>query len=149
MGLIIIVVVIGGAAAYIVPRLMGGDLGLSDGRTMGKVSDSTRISHIKQLQTAVEIYFVEYGDYPSTNNMWVDIMETTEPCVSLMRADLLQECFSDPGEEHQYRYRSSGTTYALQATLQESGAFCNLNAQGDCVRTVTESTGARVPEGLE
>ena len=105
----------------------------------GVAFDAVRISHLKQYQTALELYYTEWETYPSTNGTDVVIGPDTEPCATLVPAGYLDTCLSDPAGETQYRYHSDGSTYALDAVLEsDDSPYCTENADGDCVRSVTE-----------
>ena len=54
---------------------------------LGAARDTQRISHLKQYQTGLELYFTEMGGYPSTAGERVDVVPDGEPCVTLITFD--------------------------------------------------------------
>ena len=49
-------------------NMMGGFIGTALGNAKAKSRDARRISDIKQVQTALEIYYMDYNKYPAVSN---------------------------------------------------------------------------------
>ena len=114
---------------------------------LGAAQDTQRISHLKQYQTGLELYFIETGEYPSTAGERVDVVPNGEPCVTLVTFGYLQTCLTDPSGGVPYWYRSNGSTFAIEAILQNhESPFCEADAYGNCVRSLTDGMGTYIFE---
>lgn len=83
-----------------------------------KARDSKRKQDLNTIQSALEIYFVEYGRYP------------TAPLVSgtgdgEIPKKFLSSIPTDPGANVAYIYESDGTTFEIAATLEIDGKLEN------------------------
>lgn len=59
--LLVVIAIIGLLASIVLVSMQG---------VRGKARDSRRMQELKQLQTAVELYYDKYESYPSTGNQW-------------------------------------------------------------------------------
>lgn len=87
--------------------------------------DARRISDLRQVQTALELYYNKSGAYPSATT-WVDL--TT----ALTGAGIgVAKVPNDPISGRNYLYGTNGTGYVLGADLEDANnsAFQN-SAQG-------------------
>ncbi len=92
--------------------------------------DQNRLSDLKQVQTALEIYFTENNQYPVAKEGVVlggsqaQCIDSEEGFVRSGCENSLNKLPSDPGE-YNYIYRSeNGETYTIQARLEgQTGGF--------------------------
>lgn len=157
ISLLLGIAVIALIAVFILPRTLGvpegfdvpgliqvNELGLpskdtANAITGGRAYDAVRISHLKQFQVALELYFVEWGLYPATGGVYVDIVPNGQPCLTLMVGGYLKTCLTDPSGEAVYRFKSDGETFSIEAVLEQKDSdFCEKDANGECIHTVTE-----------
>jgi len=107
------------------------------GSSRVKARNATRVSTIKNLQTAVEMYYDSVGSYPSTNGLTYfsyGVENSTCWGGGLVKAvyipgvvpDYISQLPQDPNPTTcgtGYIYRSNGTDYKIQAH----------NPEGDCM----------------
>lgn len=97
------------------------------GQARVKARDSKRLSDLKQLQTALELYYTDTNAYPSSGT--ITLGDSTHKC--LASAGFIQTCTtgttymgqvpSDPSNGQTYTYSATGTsptTYSITATLE-------------------------------
>lgn len=103
------------------------------GSARQRARDSKRVSDLRQVQTALELYYTDNSAYP-TEATAVELGTTNYACLNSASGFTTADCPSpymglvpsDPGS-NQYLYQSaSGTTYTITATLE--GAVANLSA---------------------
>jgi len=90
-----------------------------------KSRDAKRVSDIKQLQLALELYFDNNGSYPAVT----DLDSST-----LVSDGLLSAIPHDPTTDADYSYAyypATPTSYHLGATLENSGHVA-LDSDADC-----------------
>jgi type IV pilus assembly protein PilA len=120
--LLIVVVVIGLLAAIAMPNLVG---------IRQRGSDGQRKSHIRQIQAALELYRSDNGAYPVVNGVPYRLNATactTSSALTSGTTTYIQSVFCDPSGtstyndgNYYYYTNASGTTYALEACLQNAG----------------------------
>jgi len=99
------------------------------GSARAKARDSKRLSDLKQVQTALELYYTDQGQYPAATTTVTlgtsgstDCLNAsgwraagaacTDPYMGLVP--------NDPGTTNDYTYTSSdGTSYTIAATLED------------------------------
>lgn len=98
-----------------------------------QVNDEKRLSHIKQIQIALELYYANNGAYPTgsvelgNDAKCLNDSGFVSVIASVSKGDCLNSYMGfipkGPGVDEYYRYESdlSGSTYTISATL-ESGA---------------------------
>ncbi|MFA5175283.1 MAG: prepilin-type N-terminal cleavage/methylation domain-containing protein [Patescibacteria group bacterium] len=96
------------------------------GSAREKARDSKRLSDLKQVQTALELYYTDKGAYP-TETTAVTLGSSTEACLdgasgftttALCVSPYMGQVPKDPGS-NTYSYTSAaGTTYTISATLE-------------------------------
>lgn len=105
-----------------------------------KARDSKRIEDLSTIQTAFELYFVEFGRYPKTLESGL----ATAPDWKVPKK-YLSIIPTDPGSaEHSYVYTPDGTTtYEIAATLEVDGDPENYEAYvvGNSDTPLTETDG--------
>lgn len=90
------------------------------GSAREKARDSKRLSDIKQVQTALELYYTDQGSYPTES---VTLGATGAVCLDATGfADTCTDAYmglvpADPGS-NAYTYVSDGTTYTINAALE-------------------------------
>ncbi len=100
------------------------------GSARQKANDAKRLSDIKQIQTALELYYTDNNTYPIAASA-IDLGDTASACLNSTGFVTTANCGNTPymglipagpvsGENYQYT-SPSGTTYTITATLQ-SGA---------------------------
>jgi len=96
----------------------------------GKARDAQRKADIKKIQTALELYFVDHREYPTTAgpNNWEKVgsgaVINTElasyidpiPDDPLSSGSNINPCITS--NLHRYNYRSTGNTYNLTAMME-------------------------------
>ena len=114
------------------------------GSARQKSRDSKRLSDIKQVQTALELYYTDQGSYPvqgtaitlgTTNYICLGNTEggfTTTGCADAYMGLVP----ADPGD-NTYSYVSDGTTYTITANLE--GEVNGLGTSADGAITANPS----------
>ncbi len=91
-----------------------------------KARDSKRLSDLKQVQTALELYYTDNNKYPVEATA-VDIGQTATICLNSTSGFTTTACPTpymglvptDPQSAQKYTYTSAdGSTYSLTATLE-------------------------------
>lgn len=100
----------------------------AENTTMSKSRDARRISDIKQLQLALELYYDAHGSYP------------VEPEFVLVSEGFIAALPRDPldGTSYPYDLRSSGASYLLGADL-ETANHSALQSDVDAILSDTNS----------
>ncbi len=110
------------------------------GNAREKARDSKRLSDLKQLGTALELYFNENNSYPTTTVDGTDLGTSSTICLDSTGFVAQASCGTADGavvymnqvpagpltaQSEYYEYTSvTGTTYAITATLEgSSGGF--------------------------
>ncbi len=91
-----------------------------------KARDVRRVSDMRQVALALEMYYDDNTSYPGSNgsNAWSAMQTALEP-------DYMTSVPSDPANsDYEYWVDSSGQNYVLNATL-ESGSNAQLNDDVD------------------
>lgn len=91
-----------------------------------KARDAKRLSDLKQVQTALELYYTDKDVYPSVP-LAVLLGDVNHICLNLASGFTTTGCTSaymglvpkDPGS-NSYSYTSDGTTYTIAATLEDT-----------------------------
>lgn len=91
-----------------------------------KARDSKRLSDLKQVQTALELYYTDKDAYPIVAQA-VTLGDANNICLNLASGFTTTGCTSaymglvpkDPGD-HAYTYTSDGTTYTIAAELEDT-----------------------------
>jgi len=93
------------------------------GSARTKARDAKRLSDIKQVQTALELYYTDQGSYPTGTAVVLGSAGaaclnaatglTTTACPNAYMGQIPK----DPGSTA-YTYNSAGTTYTIAATLE-------------------------------
>lgn len=110
------------------------------GSARQKANDAKRLSDVKQIQTALELYYTDHNQYPSTTG-WVDLGDATHNCLSSVNGFVATAgCVTpymnlvptDPTDGTYYQYESLTpfTSYTITADLE-------IGAGGFGVGTVT------------
>ncbi len=95
---------------------------LNSARAKGR--DATRISQLKEMQKALEIYFLDKGSYPSTSNNWHgtsancaggSAIASLNPLVTGGYISTIPEDPQPSGGNACYLYRSNGVDYMFLA----------------------------------
>lgn len=146
--LLVVVVVIGALSGIVLSMINSG--GFRD-----KARDSQRIADLKQLQTALELYFSEYRAYPNSGGgNWIRITGT-DTLSNTLRPIYINAVPIDPQQtgtdanpcsnvnNRRYNYRSSGTYYNLTAIM----AVSTSNDESTCnsLNTWSNACGATYP----
>lgn len=98
------------------------------GSTRKKANDAKRLTDIKQVQTALELYYSEHQGYPVTTANGVMLGDANASCLNAAgfaargcATPYMQQVPHDPSGTALYQYRSlDGKTYLIDFTL-ESG----------------------------
>lgn len=105
---------------------------LSSART--KARDSKRLSDMKQVQTALELYYTDQNSYPSqtlTLGSATTSCLTTAGFVAPAACDAnayMGQVPADPLAAQSYVYSSTGTVYTITATLETNVSPLNAGA---------------------
>ena len=101
-----------------------------------KARDARRVSDIKQVQTALELYFADSGAYPTGTDLDIcGLCISTgngiaATCAAAPSATYMSKAPSDPLSGQNYEYtRDSVTSYSIDYTLegQTEGIAAGLN----------------------
>lgn len=89
-----------------------------------KARDSRRISDLRQISSALELYYDDYGYYPmvSGSGSWLDVYVRLQ--TELQNEDLMNPVPQDPNgtsRSYWYYHCSSGQNYRLRAILEDTG----------------------------
>ncbi len=94
------------------------------GSAREKARDSKRLSDLKQVQTALELYYTDQGDYPTAATA-VTLGSATAACfnASGFGATGCTSAYmglvpADPGSNAYSYVSADGTTYTISATLE-------------------------------
>ncbi|MFA5211110.1 MAG: prepilin-type N-terminal cleavage/methylation domain-containing protein [Patescibacteria group bacterium] len=99
------------------------------GSARKKANDSKRLLDVKQVQTALELYYTDNNAYPVAATA-VDLGDTTHGCIDSDGFDATGACTdpymdnipAGPSNDEYYQYRSAdGSTYVLTAELEIGG----------------------------
>lgn len=90
-----------------------------------KARDSKRLSDLKQLQTALELYYTDQGSYPSGSGVTLGVAGGNYACLDAGGWDSKAACTSpymgqvptDPGS-NTYIYTTASSSYTVAATLE-------------------------------
>ncbi len=101
------------------------------GSAREKARDSKRLSDIKQVQTALELYYTDNGSYPTGTALTLG--SDASACLNAASGFTATACTdaymglvpADPGDGT-YVYNSDGTTYTIVTSLE--GAAGGLDA---------------------
>ncbi len=101
------------------------------GSARSKARDSRRISDLKNVQTALELYYSKYGSYPGGGQNWnwsdlVSIITSEETGLNIAKLP------KDPlnNDKHQYLYGSDGQSYVLGVKLETKDASLDDDLDG-------------------
>ncbi|PIR76598.1 MAG: hypothetical protein COU32_01330 [Candidatus Magasanikbacteria bacterium CG10_big_fil_rev_8_21_14_0_10_42_10] len=97
------------------------------GSAREKANDAKRLSDLKQVQTALELYYTDNNLYPSTTASGVTLGSTSYACLNSSgfaavncATPYMGLVPSDPVAAQSYTYigATDGSTYSINATLQ-------------------------------
>lgn len=102
------------------------------GSARQKANDAKRLSDIKQIQTALELYYTDQNGYPTAGSA-VDLGDTNHACLNASGFGT-SGCSNPymglvpkgPSAGEFYQYTGSTSTYSITATLQSgAGGFAS------------------------
>lgn len=130
--ILIVVAIIGILASVVV-------VGLGPAQKSGR--DSRRVSDLRSVQNALELYYGKNGQYPNSGiNSWTDFSSV------LTGAGIgTNQIPKDPTSSRDYVYRvdSAGTTYVLGALLEDTTG----NIMSSSYTGALPDTGTTLPSG--
>jgi prepilin-type N-terminal cleavage/methylation domain-containing protein len=92
------------------------------GGNTGKARDAKRQQDLGTIQSALEVYFVEYGEYPSVTPLTNGDNPGGGADTGLVPRKYLSTIPTDPSDETQpYEYLPLGTTYMIGTVLENDG----------------------------
>ena len=113
------------------------------GSARQKANDAKRLSDIKQVQTALELYYTDHNSYPTTTAAYVNLGDDNRKCLNSTLGFTTDNCDTpymglvpkDPTTNVFYQYKSvTGTSYIITGSLDVgAGGFGKGNV------TATES----------
>lgn len=90
-----------------------------------KARDSRRLSDLKQVQTALELYYTDQNVYPAvTGTLGVASFACLNATNGFVEADdcgttpYMGQIPKDPSDDYDYVYSGSATSYTVEATLE-------------------------------
>lgn len=106
------------------------------GSTRKKANDAKRLTDIKQIQTALEVYYTEHQGYPATTGTGVMLGDVGTACLNATgfaargcTTPYMQQVPRDPSGTVLYQYRSAdGKTYLIDFTLESGVESAGLQA---------------------
>lgn len=132
--MLMVVAIIGVLASSILVGLSG---------TRAKARDSRRITDLKSVQTALELYYGKYNSYPSNIGNWDDL---TTILTSEETGIQVNKIPKDPlsGSGKMYLYASDGQTYVLGAQMETKDQSLDDDLDGqqlgiDCGQAVGDN----------
>ena len=115
--------------------MMGGLVGTALGNARAKSRDAKRISDIKQIQTALELYFMDQNSYPAVSNPVVlgknnfqvlcdsGFQTTTESCGTITYMGQVPSNPEPGGQDYLYNFMNE-SDYTITFAIEEStGGF--------------------------
>lgn len=118
------------------------------GSAREKSRDSKRLSDIKQVQTALELYYTDQGAYPTATDITLGTdsyvcLSNTETGFTTANCDnaYMGLVPADPGS-NTYVYDSDGTAYTITATLEGGVNGLGTNDDGSIIATPSGITNA-------
>ena len=109
------------------------------GSARQKANDAKRLSDMKQVQTALELYYTDHNSYPTTTSSGIDVGDTNYTCLtttgfnsSTCPSPYMGLVPKDPTPGKYYKYTSTaGTAYTLTGSLDVgAGGFGKGNVTG-------------------
>lgn len=102
--------------------------------TRKQANDAVRLSDIKEVRTALELYYTDKNSYPTTTNSGIMLGEVNTVCLNVggfsgsgCATPYMPQIPRGPGSETNYRYRSTdGTSYVIESYLEKGAG--NLQA---------------------
>lgn len=96
-------------------------VGLGPTQSLGR--DARRVSDLQEIQNGLELYYNANGQYPDTNSTaaWGPATTANTFSYDLVNAGIgISSVPSDPssGRSYDYGYATNGTSYILEATLE-------------------------------
>jgi prepilin-type N-terminal cleavage/methylation domain-containing protein len=125
--LLVVIAIIGLLSSVVLASLNGARL---------KGRDARRISDLKQMQTALELYYSNQGSYPVLTTVNTTQAGFTTALTPLVSEGDIPAVAADPnGGTATYYYKSTagGTFYCLGATMETTPlpvSSCNIGASG-------------------
>ena len=106
------------------------------GSTRKKANDAKRLSDIKQIQTALELFYTEHQSYPTTAAPGVALGDVNSACLNASgfavrgcATPYMQQVPRDPSGTVLYQYRSlDGKAYTIDFTLESGVDSVGLQA---------------------
>lgn len=106
------------------------------GSTRKKANDAKRLTDIKQIQTALELYYTEHQGYPVTTGNGVMLGDANTACLNGSgfaargcSTPYMQQVPRDPSGTVLYQYRSlDGKAYTIDFTLESGVDSVGLRA---------------------
>lgn len=147
--LLVVVMVISALSGVVISIINSG--GFRD-----KARDAQRISDLKQVQTALELYFSDFRQYPNSGGASWLRLTGSDALSAALSPTYINKVPSDPQDTGgsgtndpcgtptslRYNYRSDGNYYLLTAIM----AVATSNDESEC--TVLNSWGSSCPSGF-
>jgi general secretion pathway protein G len=101
------------------------------GSAREKARDSKRLSDVKQVQNALELYYNDQNEYPTAAAPGITLGAAANACLNAATGFTTTGCTdaymglvpADPGADTDYTYLSAdGSTYEITATLEGTAA---------------------------
>jgi prepilin-type N-terminal cleavage/methylation domain-containing protein len=156
--LLVVVIVIAALSGIVISLVNSGGF-------RNKAKDTQRVSDLKQLQTALELYFADRRAYP-VSAAWIEITGT-DTMSNLLRPTYINKIPTDPNgtagianpcntqttPRYNYITNAAGTGYILTSvmaiTSSTSGNLCtglsNWGTVGSCAGSTTNCYGVQNP----
>ena len=97
------------------------------GSARSKANDAKRLSDIKQVQTALELYYTDNNTYPTTTAAGITLGDSTHACLNSggfaatgCTSAYMGQVPADPSSDKDYTYIAEvpGSTYTINAILE-------------------------------
>lgn len=95
------------------------------GNARQKARDAKRLSDLKQMQTALELYYTDQTDYPAGNGITLGAPAGDYACLNATgfaaagcASPYMGQVPADPLAAQNYVYTKGANTYAITATLE-------------------------------
>lgn len=125
------------AAVIVIISLLAGAVSIRIVKTIQKGRDARRIADIDSLVSALQAYYLDYGQYPDTSDAWTYSTDANF-LSALTSGNYITQTIQDPKNDSTYRYAykrnsSANPPYAVIGCTK----FEALSSMGGTVDSVT------------
>jgi len=124
-------------AVIVIISILAGAVSIRIVKTVQKGRDTRRIADIDSLVSALQVYYLDYGQYPDTSGSWT-YSTSSDFLSALTSGNYITQTIQDPKNDSTYRYAykrfsSANPPYAVIGCTK----FEALSSMGGTVDSVT------------